>query len=60
MKHRLTFAEAKLYIEETQKFVPADYAVRFTLWLLDQMSFDDDGVTLWIPDTAPDPFITYH
>jgi hypothetical protein len=60
MKYRLTFEQATVYVIQAQKYVPAKYGQQFALWLLDQMSFDDEGVTLWIPDTAPQPFVTYH
>lgn len=60
MRYRLTFEHASLYVKEARSHVPPEYGDRFALWLLDQMSFDDDGVTLWIPDTAPAPFVTYH
>jgi hypothetical protein len=60
MRHRMTFAEAAVYVKEAQEYVSPDHGARLALWLLDQMSFDDEGVTLCIPDTAPQPFVTYH
>jgi len=53
MKCHLSFKRAIQTIKDAEKEPIQQVGEHFDLWILDLMSFDDSGVTLWIPDADP-------